>query len=149
VLLVLYGAGFAAGRLLGGQLLDRDRAPTALILWLLIGVVIGLSLLGITSFAAAAAGAGASGVFIGCVCTVTLVMMLDRSGPDGVARGAVIWNITYDVGLAIGALAFGAVASLLGTGGVFLAAAGSVALVAGPAAAFDWRHVRSGMPAPI
>jgi predicted MFS family arabinose efflux permease len=149
VLLILFGAGFAAGRLLGGHLLDRDRAPTVLVLRLLIGIVIGLALLGISHFAAAAAGAAASGVCIGCLCTVTLVMMLDRSGRHGVARGAVIWNITFDVGQAFGAVALGGVASLLGAGGMFLAAAGSVAFVAVPAAAFDWRHVRLGVPAPV
>jgi predicted MFS family arabinose efflux permease len=142
VLLILFGAGYASGRLLGGKLLDRNRAATLLVPRLLIGAVIGLALLGSSDFALTAAGAAASGVAVGCLCTVTLVMMLDRSGPRGVARGAVIWNVTFDVGQALGAVALGAVASLFGASGVFLAAAGSVALVAGPAAALDWRHVR-------
>lgn len=149
VLLFLFGAGFAAGRPLGGHLLDRGRVPTVLVLRLLIGVVIGLALLGISSFPAAATGAAASGVCIGCLCTVTLVMMLDRSGPHGVARGSVVWNITFDVGQALGAVALGGVASPLGVGGVFLVAAGLVAFVAGPAAGFDWRRVRAGVPATV
>lgn len=142
LLLMLFGAGFASGRLVGGRLLDRDYPPTVLVLRMLAGTVIGLALLGISDLAAAAVGALVSGVVIGCITTATLVMMLDRSGPNGVARASVIWNMTYDVGQAVGAISLGAVASLAGAGGVFLALACLVALVAAPAAVFDWRQVR-------
>lgn len=147
-LLVLFGTGFTVGRLVGGYRLDRVGSPTAFVLRLLVGVVIGLALLGTSEGAAVAVGAAASGLCIGSVCTATLVMMLDRAGPDGVARASVIWNITYDTGQAIGAIFFGAIAVLLQPSGVFIVAAGVVALVAGPAAAYDWRHVHEGVPAP-
>jgi predicted MFS family arabinose efflux permease len=142
LLLVLFGAGFASGRLAGGRLLDRGYPATVLVLRMLAGTVIGLALLGISDLAAAAVGAVVSGVVIGCIATATLVIMLDRSGPNGVARASVIWNMTFDVGQAVGAISLGAVASLAGTGGVFLALACLVTFVAAPAAVFDWRQVR-------
>jgi predicted MFS family arabinose efflux permease len=148
LLLALFGTAFTAGRLLGGYRHDRVSSPTVFVLRLLVGVVIGLALLGTSDGAVVAAGAAVSGLCIGCVCTATLVMMLDRAGPHGVARASVIWNITYDTGQAIGAIFFGAVAALLQPSGAFIVAAGVVALVAGPAAAYDWRHVREGVPAP-
>jgi MFS family permease len=148
VLLALFGTGFTAGRLLGGYQLDRIGSPSVFVLKLLVGVVIGLALLGTSDGAAVSVGAAASGLCIGCVCTATFVMMLDRAGPQGVARVSVIWNITFDAGQAIGAIFFGAIAALLQPSGVFVVAAGGVALVAGPAAIYDWRHVRERLPAP-
>jgi predicted MFS family arabinose efflux permease len=149
LILVLFGTSFASGRLLAGHLLDRGRSPTQLVLWLLVGAIIGLTLLGTSDIAVVGVGAAASGLAIGCVCTTTLVMTLDRVGRDGVARASVIWNITYDVGQAAGAVLFGAIASLLDASGVFLAGGALVALVAVPAAGFDWRCVRSAPPAPV
>jgi len=81
--------------------------------------VIGLTLLGISDFALAAAGAAASGVAVGCLCTVTLVMMLDRSAPRS-GTGAVIWT-SPSMSASHWAVALGAVASLLGASAVFLA----------------------------
>jgi predicted MFS family arabinose efflux permease len=149
LILVLFGTSFASGRLLAGHLLDRGRSPTQLVLWLLVGAMIGLTLLGTSDIAVVGVGAAASGLAIGCVCTATLVMTLDRVGRDGVARASVIWNITYDVGQAVGAVLFGTIASLLDPSGVFLAGGALVALVALPAAAFDWRRVRPAPPAPV
>jgi predicted MFS family arabinose efflux permease len=148
LLLVLFGTSFTAGRLLAGYLLDRGRSATRLVLWLLVGVVIGLALLGTLDTAVVAVGAAASGLGIGCVCTATLVMTLDRVGKSGVARASVIWNMAFDVGQAVGAVLFGAIAALLDPSGVFLAGAALVALVAVPAAAFDWRRMRVTAPAP-
>jgi predicted MFS family arabinose efflux permease len=149
LILVLFGTSFASGRLLAGHLLDRGRSPTQLVLWLLVGAMIGLTLLGTSDIAVVGVGAAASGLAIGCVCTATLVMTLDRVGRDGVARASVIWNITYDVGQAVGAVLFGTIASLLDPSSVFLAGGALVALVALPAAAFDWRRVRPAPPAPV
>jgi MFS family permease len=148
LLLVLFGTSFTSGRLLAGYLLDRGRSATRLVLWILVGVVIGLALLGTSDPAVVGVGAAASGLGIGCLCTATLVMTLDRAGNGGVARASVIWNMAYDVGQAGGAVLFGAIASLLDPSGVFLAGAAVVAFVAVPAAAFDRRRTRAGVPAP-
>ena len=148
VLLMLFGIGFTSGRFLAGQLLDRGHLGTLMVLVLLAALVIGLVLLGAHAFAAAAVGAAGSGLGSGCLCTATLVMMFDRAGPAGMARASVLWNFAFDVGQAVGAVALGAVGSLLGPSGVFVVTAGVVMVIAVPAAAFDWRRVREQITAP-
>jgi MFS family permease len=143
VLLLLFGLGFAAGRLLAGRLLDRGRSPTALVLILLGNLLLGLTMLATSDVVAVAMGAAISGLGSGCLCTVTLAMMFDRTGPGGIARASILWNLSYDVGQAIGAIALGAVATLLKPGDIFFVAAGVVIVVAGPAAACDWLRARA------
>jgi MFS family permease len=149
VLLLLFGLGFASGRLLAGHLLDGGRSPTMLLLILLGGLVIGLTMLGTSNVAAVAVGAAASGLGSGCLCTVTLAMMFDRTGPGGIARASILWNLSYDIGQAVGAIGLGAVAPLLRPGDVFFIAAGVLIVIAVPAAACDWLRVRAELSTPV
>lgn len=148
VLLLLFGLGFSSGRLLAGRLRDRGLSPTVLVPILLGDLFIGLTLLGTSDVAVVAVGAAASGLGSGCLCTLTLVMMFDRVGAGGIARASILWNLAYDVGQAVGALALGAIAPLLKPGDVFFVAAGVLIVVAVPAAAWDWRRVRAELPTP-
>jgi predicted MFS family arabinose efflux permease len=143
VLLLLFGLGFTSGRVLAGPLVDRGPSPTVLVLILLGQLLIGLALLGMADVVAVVVGATGSGLGLGCLCTVTLAMMLERAGPGGIARASILWNLAYDVGQALGAIALGAVASLSQPGDVFFVTAGVLIAVAVPAAACDWRRVRA------
>jgi MFS family permease len=148
VLLLLFGLGFASGRLLAGRLLDRGHAPTVLVLILLGDLLMGLTMLATSDVAVVAVGAAISGLGSGCLTTVTLAMMFQRSGPNGIARASILWNLSYDVGQAIGAIALGAIAPLLKPADIFFVAAGVVIVVAVPAAACDWLRVRAELPTP-
>jgi hypothetical protein len=114
---------------------------------LLGALLIGLTMLATPDVAAVAVGAAISGLGSGCLCTVTLAMMFARTGPGGIARASILWNLSYDIGQAIGAIALGAIAPLLKPGDIFFVAAGVVIVVAVPAAACDWLRARAQLTA--
>jgi MFS family permease len=149
LLLGAFGAGFAAGRMVGGSGLDRGWSPSGFVVVLLAASIGGLLLLSTTAVVAVAIGALVSGLGIGALSTATLVIMLDRAGPEGLGTASLVWNAAYDVGMGVGALVLGAVASAAGPRQVFLVSAVVIAVVAGPAARFDWRRARIPSPEPL
>jgi len=73
------------------------------------------------------AGAAAVGVGFGLVQNDSLVQLFALGGPAGYGRASAIWNIAYDAGTGLGAVALGAVAGPFGFGAAF--AAGTVFLL--------------------
>lgn len=73
------------------------------------------------------------GLGFGAVQNESLVMTFDAAGPSGRGSASAIWNIGFDSGTGLGALALGLVATRAGYAWVFIVAAAAVALV--PAAA--------------
>ncbi|MFC7660477.1 hypothetical protein ACFQV8_34450 [Pseudonocardia benzenivorans] len=85
------------------------------------------------------AGAAAVGVGFGLVQNDSLVQLFALGGPAGYGRASAIWNIAYDAGTGLGAVALGAVAGPFGFGAAFAAGTVFLLLVA-PLA--RWRHGR-------
>lgn len=137
------------GRLLAGELGDRyGRAGR------LLRVGIGLAAVGmiaevvavqgapdsslLLSSVAAVAGAALVGMGFGLVQNDSLVVMFAMAGPSGYGAASAAWNIAYDAGTGLGAVALGAVAQPLGIPTAFGVSAALLVAVL-PAA-------RAGMP---
>ncbi|ROQ68821.1 putative MFS family arabinose efflux permease [Streptomyces sp. 840.1] len=92
--------------------------------------------------AAALSGAAAVlyGLGFGALQNDTLVLMFQRSGPDGHGMASTLWNMAYDAGTGAGAVAVGLTSYALGIDGAFAAAATLILLVV-PLA---FRDARSG-----
>lgn len=92
--------------------------------------------------AAAVSGAAAViyGLGFGALQNDTLVLMFQRSGPNGHGMASTLWNMAYDAGTGAGAVAVGLTSYALGIDGAFAAAATLILLVV-PLA---FRDARSG-----
>lgn len=89
--------------------------------------------------AAAITGGFLSGAGFGLVQNDSLVMMFNRVGRHGYATASAAWNIAYDAGTGLGAVALGAVAAGLGFSLAFAAAAALLVLCLPVAAVTGWR----------
>ncbi|QKT11882.1 MFS transporter [Rhodococcus sp. W8901] len=124
MLLGRYGAGVIADRIGAG----RTTVPA------LLTAAVGTSLL---AFAVAGhvgdiglvVGAMIFGLGFGAVQNESLLVLLASAGRDRVAAASASWNIAYDGGTGVGALALGAVATAAGYPPVFVVAAVAVAAV--------------------
>ncbi|QCQ91410.1 MFS transporter [Rhodococcus sp. SGAir0479] len=123
-----YGAGVVADRIGGG----RTLVP-ALVLVGAGMALVGLSVAGIGGDAALVVGAMAFGAGFGAVQNEALLTLLASAGPDRVGAASAAWNIAYDGGTGVGALALGVVAGALGYPAVFALSA-IAALVVAPTA---------------
>ncbi len=123
-----YGAGVIADRIGAG----RTLVPALLCAAAGMGLL-ALSVAGVGGGAALVAGALAFGAGFGAVQNEALLTLLASAGPDRVGAASAAWNIAYDGGTGVGALALGVVAGLVGYPAVFTLA-GVVALVVAPAA---------------
>lgn len=109
--LLFFGGGFAVGRYLGGRLSDRFRTAQ-----IVVGFTL-LALLGVLATAINSDGIGAAlfplcaGLGVGSTATTSLMMVMRalRPGEDGL--GSTIWNIFFDIGIAIGGLGLGLLSS--------------------------------------
>nr|BFE35393.1 hypothetical protein GCM10010200_076440 [Actinomadura rugatobispora] len=76
---------------------------------------------------AAVAAATLYGLGFGLVQNDTLVVMFQRSGPDGHGTASAAWNIAFDAGTGAGAVAIGLLSGVLGIAGSFAVAAAGMA----------------------
>jgi len=123
--LFAFGLSSTAARWVAGRLGDR-RDPNVLLVpglaiaaagLLVIGLVPDLMVLGALVF----------GLGLGVLQNATLQLMFKTAGPNGYGSASAIWNVAYDLGLALGAFGFGALSfsyslPLLVTAAVVLAA---------------------------
>ena len=98
--------------------------------------------------AAAVAGAALYGLGFGTVQNETLVAMFGRAGPGGYGMASAAWNIAYDAGTGLGAVALGFVVGGLGYAAAFAAAAATVAACL-PVALATVRRARRGRRLPL
>ncbi|MEU1802858.1 MFS transporter [Streptomyces sp. NPDC019937] len=87
----------------------------------------------------ASVAAGLYGLGFGALQNDTLVMMFHRAGPQGHGVASAVWNMAYDAGTGIGAVAVGVVSQVVGVDGAFAAAAVLIGLV-GPLARHERIH---------
>ncbi len=130
VALLVFGVTGAAGRWRSGVL--ADRSGTALLLPASL-VTTASGVAGVAgglaggSDALLVGGAAISGLGYGAVQNLTLVAAFRRVDPADVPTASAVWNISFDAGTAVGAVAVGAVAAwgadAAGQGGVGVAAA--------------------------
>lgn len=120
-----YGAGVLADRIGGG----RTLVPALVLAGLGMGLI-AASITGFGGDVALIAGAIVFGGGFGAVQNEALLTLLASAGPDRVGAASAAWNIAYDGGTGIGALALGMVAGLAGYPAVFtLAAVTALAVV--------------------
>jgi predicted MFS family arabinose efflux permease len=128
--LLVFGITGAITRWRAGLLADRLGArllmPLALLLCAAGLAVVALGL--VAGDAVVLVGAGVFGAGFGAVQNLTLVTAFVRAGEGGATAASAMWNASFDVGTAAGALALGVVATGLGLPWTYVAV--SVALVA-------------------
>jgi len=116
----LHGLAAAFARWWGGRLCDQ-HGPSKLI-----GAGCALStfatlVLVAGNTPAMVIGAGALGFAFGLQRNGTLVLMLARTSAADVDGVNAAWNVAYDAGLGMGALAYGCLAAMIGGGGAIMA----------------------------
>lgn len=129
-LLAAYALMLVIGRWSAGMLFDR-YGRTLLLLPGALSAVLGMVLIAVAlwSNGDGAPGAGTAalvlggaalfGAGFGAVQNETVTMMLNRAGPTGHGRASAVWNIGYDAGTGVGAVALGLVIQLSGYGPAF------------------------------
>lgn len=131
--LLCFGLGFAVGRLLGGRFVDRWSATHVLAPFVLVGLVgmLGLAISphSVVEFVfATLLGAGIGGAASG-----TLAGLMRASRPESFGFVSTAWNLTFDIGIALGGLGLGLVVGSAGYDGAFrllvVLFAGALALV--------------------
>jgi MFS family permease len=135
--LVATTVGALLGRLVAGELVDRrgwgGRLLVPGIVLTIVGMVIEVAALRTGVGALLVLGAAAVGFGFGVVQNDSLTVLFTAFGSTGYGAASAIWNISYDAGTGVGALALGAVAEPFGYSAAFGAAAallGAGALVA-------------------
>jgi len=123
-----YGAGVIADRIGAGRTLVPALLSAAAGMGLL-----ALAVAGIGGDVVLVLGAMAFGGGFGAVQNEALLTLLASAGPDRVGAASAAWNIAYDGGTGVGALALGVVAGLAGYPAVFTFAS-IAALAVAPAA---------------
>jgi predicted MFS family arabinose efflux permease len=131
--LLLYGSGFAIARLVCGRLADAI-APAILAVPLLGGVVAGtVATMVFPTGIGLAVSAFVAGLGVGGMATVSLVSVMAEAGDEDFALASTLWNLVFDIGIALGGLALGVVAQLAGYTAVFAVSATTVAVALGAA----------------
>ncbi|MEE1930441.1 MFS transporter [Streptomyces sp. TRM 70351] len=131
--LFVLSAAIIAGRWGAGVWSDRFGTGR-LLLPSLLACVLGVAGFALSSgssgYAAALAVAAAAvyGTGFGVLQNDTLVVMFQRAGPRGNGMASTAWNMAYDAGTGVGAVAVGLLARPLGIGGGYLACAALIAL---------------------
>ncbi|MFD0410422.1 MFS transporter [Kitasatospora sp. NPDC127116] len=133
-------------RWLAGRYGDR-RGSAGLVLPALLVSAAGVLLLAATgSPVAVVAGAAVFGAGFGVAQNATLALMYARVPPAGYGTVTALWNVAYDGGMGIGAVAFGAVAGGTGYPWAFVLTA-AVMLAALAPARWDRRRAGASTPA--
>ncbi|MFD0901827.1 MFS transporter [Actinomadura sediminis] len=140
-----WAAGMWSDRSGAGRLLVPGTAACALGMG---GFAVAAGL-GPGGFAVALAAAIVYGLGFGVLQNDTLVVMFRRAGAPGAGAASTAWNLAYDAGTGIGAVAVGWTALVLDMNGAFAAAAVLIAALA-PVALSDARREAAvrGEPAP-
>lgn len=116
-------AAATASRWVAGRLGDR-RGQACLLTPGLLMSTLGMACLAATgSPAAVIGGATLFGVGFGLLSNATLALMYARAGEGGESAVSAIWNASYDLGMAAGALAAGLLVASVGYPATFLATA--------------------------
>lgn len=126
--LLFFGLGFAAGRLIGGRLVDRIDAVRVMVPSAAIGA---LGMLGAALWPDAAlgfVGALGAGFGIGSIASASLAGLMKRATPRDLGLVSTAWNFTFDLGIAIGGLGLGVVVTARGYQGAFLLLTGLMAV---------------------
>ena len=118
IALLIFTGAAAIARWVAGSLADRFGAKTFIVPGLAVAV---LGLIGIAGSVAGTAGSGSPallvagaflvGVSFGVMQNVTLVRAFELAGEEAKGTASTAWNVAFDSGTGIGALAIGALAA--------------------------------------
>jgi predicted MFS family arabinose efflux permease len=125
--LLLFGAGFAAARFLGGRMADVVSFDV-LAVPLLALTLAGILLTAWTTGWGLMVGVLMAGVGTGGLATAALVAVMSAVPAGEGALASSVWNLTFDLGIAAGGLGLGVLAQWYGYAVVYLAAAACVAV---------------------
>jgi predicted MFS family arabinose efflux permease len=145
VALLLFGITGAVTRWRAGMLADRLGSrllmPLALVVAAVGMVLIALGLWGGTAWVLI--GAAVFGAGFGATQNLTLLAAFARAGEGGTTTASAMWNISFDAGTAIGALALGFLAAGIGLDWTYVVVAASLAAAVPLASAAARIAVRS------
>ena len=138
VALLAYGAAGIGSRWAAGALGDRAGRAVLLVAGVLLAVagmlVIALAAAGGPGdLGVAVAGSALFGAGFGAVQNDTLLAMFDRAGPAGYGTASAAWNIAFDAGTGLGAVALGLLVDGFGFVAAFVAAGAVLAVCLPPA----------------
>lgn len=112
--LFIQAAASTLSRWYAGHLGDKHGPASLLIPGVLTASTGMLLLVIISSTAAIMLGMVLFGIGFGITQNATLTLMFDRVSPSGYDAASAVWNVGYDAGLGIGAVAFGVLSSRTG-----------------------------------
>ncbi|MFG2226195.1 MFS transporter [Streptomyces sp. NPDC048644] len=148
VALFLLSGAVVVGRWVAGVVSDRVGTGRLLVPSVL-ACVVGMGGFGLATApfgdgtVLSAVAAVVYGLGFGALQNDTLVIMFRRAGPHGHGAASTAWNMAYDAGTGIGAMAVGVTSHALGVDGSFTAAAVLI-LLAAPLALRDARTEHRG-----
>lgn len=131
VALLVASIALVAGRL-GAGFLGRTRAGRLVVLATLLGGA-GLGLLGLSlqgPLPLLLLGAALVGAGFGAAQNDSFVVTVERFGPGKSGAASTVWNVAYDGGFGVGAVALGGVIGAAGYGGAFAAMAAAAVIIA-------------------
>lgn len=131
VALLVASIALVAGRL-GAGFLGRTRAGRLVVLATLLGGA-GLGLLGLSlqgPLPLLLLGSALVGAGFGAAQNDSFVVTVERFGPGKSGAASTVWNVAYDGGFGVGAVALGGVIGAAGYGGAFAAMAVAAVIVA-------------------
>ncbi|MCW2534050.1 MAG: Arabinose efflux permease family protein [Blastococcus sp.] len=143
--LLLFGVTGAVTRWRAGLLADRLGSRLLMPLALVVAAV-GLVLVGVGLWSAGVwvlVGAAVFGAGFGAAQNLTLLAAFARAGENGTTTASAMWNISFDAGTAIGALALGFLAAGIGLDWTYVVVAGLLAAAVPLASAAARVAVRS------
>ncbi|MFE2275213.1 MFS transporter [Streptomyces lavendulae] len=138
VALFVQPAAATAGRWLAGRLGDRRGSACLVLPGLLLSAAGTLLMAATAEPVAVVVAAGVFGTGFGILQNATLTLMYARVPTAGYGTVSAVWNIAYDVGMGVGAVAFGWLAAATGYPWAF-ALAGAAMLAAVVPAHLDRR----------
>jgi MFS family permease len=112
--LFVQAAASTLSRWYAGRLGDRLGHAALLIPGVLLATIGMAALILIASTTAIMLGMVLFGIGFGITQNATLTMMFDRVSPSGYDAVSAVWNVGFDAGLGIGAVAFGVVSTHTG-----------------------------------
>lgn len=138
VALLAYGAAGIGSRWAAGALGDRAGRAVLLVAGVLLAVAGMLAIAlaaagGPGDLGVAVAGSALFGAGFGAVQNDTLVVMFDRAGPAGHGTASAAWNMAFDAGTGLGAVALGLLVDGFGFVVAFVAAGAALAVCLPPA----------------
>jgi predicted MFS family arabinose efflux permease len=145
VALLLFGVTGAVTRWRAGLLADRLGSRLLMPLALVVAAV-GLVLVGVGLWSGGVwvlVGAAVFGAGFGAAQNLTLLAAFARAGENGTTTASAMWNISFDAGTAIGALALGFLAAGIGLDWTYVVVAGLLAAAVPLASAAARVAVRS------